>query len=235
VRVAVLQLSSQGMSNTKLYNYIRIAHKQGVKLLLLGEYIVNPFFKELEELSISMIKEQAQYQIKVLKELSSTYDITIVVPIVIVKKNKPYKTVAKFAPSSSAYYYQQLLINYSHWNEEKYFANDIQKLVSPLIFKINSIKFAILTGFELHFDEIFTFLKEKNIVTYDNITDDEAMDAFVWLSQSEGIIPAFESSHAIAYLKKMKPQEIKGRTILVNLSGRGDKDMVQAKNILNLD
>jgi predicted amidohydrolase len=163
VRVAVLQLSSQGMSNTKLYNYIRIAHKQGVKLLLLGEYIVNPFFKELEELSISMIKEQAQYQIKVLKELSSTYDITIVVPIVIVKKNKPYKTVAKFAPSSSAYYYQQLLINYSHWNEEKYFANDIQKLVSPLIFKINSIKFAILTGFELHFDEIFTFLKEKNI------------------------------------------------------------------------
>ena len=163
MKTAVLQLSSQGMSNTKLYNYIRIAHKQGVKLLLLGEYILNPFFKELEELSISMIKEQAEYQTKVLKELSTTYDMTIVVPLVIVKKNKPYKTVAKFAPSSTAYYYQQLLINYSHWNEEKYFANEIKEISSPLVFKINSFKFAIITGFEIHFDEIFAQLKEKNV------------------------------------------------------------------------
>ncbi|RLA68250.1 MAG: tryptophan synthase subunit beta [Epsilonproteobacteria bacterium] len=76
------------------------------------------------------------------------------------------------------------------------------------------------------------FLKENNIVTYDHITDDEALDAFVWLSQAEGIIPAFESSHAIAYLKKMKAEEIKGKTILLNLSGRGDKDMIQAQDIL---
>ncbi len=76
------------------------------------------------------------------------------------------------------------------------------------------------------------FLKENNKVTYDHITDDEAIEAFVWLSQREGIIPAFESSHAIAYLKKMKPEEIEGKVILINLSGRGDKDMMQAKDIL---
>lgn len=76
------------------------------------------------------------------------------------------------------------------------------------------------------------FLYEEGKVTYNHITDDEAMDAFVWLSRAEGIIPAFESSHAIAYLKKMKPEEIQGKTILVNLSGRGDKDMVQAQSIL---
>ena len=76
------------------------------------------------------------------------------------------------------------------------------------------------------------FLKDEGIATYDYITDDEAIDAFVWLSQAEGIIPAFETSHAIAYLKKMKPEEIQGKTILVNLSGRGDKDMIQAKDIL---
>ncbi len=46
------------------------------------------------------------------------------------------------------------------------------------------------------------FFKDNDIVTYDHITDDEAIDAFIWLSQSEGIIPAFESSHAIAYLKR---------------------------------
>ena len=76
------------------------------------------------------------------------------------------------------------------------------------------------------------YLKDENIVTYDHITDEEALDAFVWLSQAEGIIPAFESSHAIAYLKKMKKEDIEGKTILVNLSGRGDKDMIQAQEIL---
>jgi tryptophan synthase beta chain len=77
-----------------------------------------------------------------------------------------------------------------------------------------------------------SYLKEEGIVTYDYITDDEALDAFVWLSQSEGIIPALESSHAIAYLKKMKPEDVKGKTILVNLSGRGDKDMIQVQPLL---
>ena len=76
------------------------------------------------------------------------------------------------------------------------------------------------------------FHKDNNTVTYDNITDKEALDAFVWLSQKEGIIPAFESSHAIAYLKKLP--NIKDKLIIVNLSGRGDKDMVQAKKILSL-
>jgi len=76
------------------------------------------------------------------------------------------------------------------------------------------------------------YFKDKNIVTYNHITDDEAMDAFVWLSQAEGIIPAFESSHAIAYLKKMKKEDLEGKTILLNLSGRGDKDMIQAQDIL---
>lgn len=76
------------------------------------------------------------------------------------------------------------------------------------------------------------YLKDEGIVTYDYITDDQALDAFVWLSQKEGIIPAFESSHAVAYLKKMKLEAIKDQIILVNLSGRGDKDMIQAQEIL---
>jgi tryptophan synthase beta chain len=77
------------------------------------------------------------------------------------------------------------------------------------------------------------FHKENNTVSYDNITDQEALDAFVWLSRAEGIIPAFESSHAVAYLKKMT--DIKNKLIIVNISGRGDKDMMQAKQILNFD
>ena len=77
------------------------------------------------------------------------------------------------------------------------------------------------------------FHKENASVSYDSITDREALDAFVWLSRKEGIIPAFESSHAVAYLKKL--QDIEGKLIIVNLSGRGDKDMIQAKDILHFD
>ncbi|MFZ2890230.1 tryptophan synthase subunit beta, partial [Sulfuricurvum sp.] len=77
------------------------------------------------------------------------------------------------------------------------------------------------------------FHKDNGTVSYDNITDNEALEAFVWLSRTEGIIPAFESSHAIAYLKKM--DNIKDKLIIVTVSGRGDKDMIQAKQILNFD
>ncbi|RUM67072.1 MAG: tryptophan synthase subunit beta [Sulfurimonas sp.] len=77
------------------------------------------------------------------------------------------------------------------------------------------------------------FHKENRSIMYDHITDDEALEAFVWLSQKEGIIPAFESAHAIAYLKKMP--DIQGQLIIVNLSGRGDKDMMQAKELLHFD
>lgn len=163
MKAAVLQLSSQGMSSTKLYNYIRIANKKGVKLLLLGEYILNPFFKELESMSLSMIKEQEDFQVKMLKELSSTYSITIVAPMLIVKKQEVYKCVIKFAPNSTSYYQQQLLINYPHWNEKKYFSNDIKELKAPLVFTIDGFKFAIMNGFEIHFDEMFELLKDKNI------------------------------------------------------------------------
>lgn len=163
MKAAVLQLNAQGMSSTKLYNYIRIASKKGVKVLLLGEYVLNPFFKELEHMSVSMIKEQALHQIKILKDLTYTYNMLIIAPLIIVKKEKVYKCIAKFAPSSTSYYNQQILINYPHWNEEKFFANGIKQLQSPMIFKVDGFKFAVLNGFELHFDELFAKLRNKNI------------------------------------------------------------------------
>ncbi len=163
MKAAVLQLNSQGMSSTKLYNHIRIANKKGVQVLLLGEYVLNPFFKELENMSVSMIKEQAQHQIKVLKELSITYNMTIVAPLIVVKKQEVYKTIAKFSPTSTSYYQQQFLINYTHWNEEKFYANKISKIKTPMIFKLHGFKFAVMSGFELHFDTLFEKLSSKNI------------------------------------------------------------------------
>lgn len=60
---------------------------------------------------------------------------------------------------------------------------------------------------------------------YVSITDDEAVEAFEYLSRIEGIIPAIESSHALAYARKLAPQMGKDQIIVVNISGRGDKDV----------
>lgn len=68
-------------------------------------------------------------------------------------------------------------------------------------------------------------------VKYDSVTDDEAINAFKTLSRLEGIIPALESSHAIAYSLKIAKNYSKKDSIIVNLSGRGDKDV---ETILNL-
>lgn len=163
MRVAVLQLPSIGMSSTKLYNYVRIAQKKGVKLLLIGEGVLAPFFKELEGMSIAMIREQGEHHVKILRELAQTYAITIVSSMVIVKKGQPYKCVVKFAPHSTKYYYQQLLLNYTHWNEEKFFANEIAPLKAPMTFNIDGFKFAMMGGFELHFDAMFETVLSKNI------------------------------------------------------------------------
>jgi tryptophan synthase beta chain len=57
------------------------------------------------------------------------------------------------------------------------------------------------------------------------ITDDEALEAFHKLCRLEGIIPALESSHALAYAAKIAPHMQSDQILLVNLSGRGDKDM----------
>ncbi|MCA9908606.1 MAG: pyridoxal-phosphate dependent enzyme, partial [Anaerolineae bacterium] len=60
---------------------------------------------------------------------------------------------------------------------------------------------------------------------YISATDDEALDAFAWLSQLEGIIPALESAHAVAEAIKRAPTMPKDSILLINLSGRGDKDL----------
>ena len=56
------------------------------------------------------------------------------------------------------------------------------------------------------------------------VTDDEAVDAFEFLSRTEGIIPAIESAHAVAYAMKLAPGMSKDQIIIVTISGRGDKD-----------
>jgi tryptophan synthase beta chain len=78
------------------------------------------------------------------------------------------------------------------------------------------------------------WLRDERRVEYTFCTDDEALKAFRFLSETEGIIPAMESAHAIAEAMKLAPTLRPEQTIIVNLSGRGDKDVQQVAQMLGL-
>jgi tryptophan synthase beta chain len=75
------------------------------------------------------------------------------------------------------------------------------------------------------------YLRDQGRVEYTYATDDEALAAFRLLSEKEGIIPALESAHAVAEAIKQAPKMKKDRILMINLSGRGDKDVLQAAKI----
>ncbi len=75
-------------------------------------------------------------------------------------------------------------------------------------------------------------LHETKRVTYEAVTDEEALDAFQFLTKTEGIIPALESAHAVAYAMKLARTMSPDETMVICLSGRGDKDVEQVKSRL---
>jgi tryptophan synthase beta chain len=80
-----------------------------------------------------------------------------------------------------------------------------------------------------------SFLKSVDRIVYDTVTDNDALEAFTELSRSEGIIPALESCHALAYTKKLMKDMEKDEVVVVNLSGRGDKDVEVVADRMGLE
>ncbi|HVU37785.1 MAG TPA: tryptophan synthase subunit beta, partial [Opitutales bacterium] len=76
------------------------------------------------------------------------------------------------------------------------------------------------------------YYRDQGRIGYGYATDDETLDAFQLLSRLEGIIPALESTHAVAYAVKRAPKMKKSEILLVNLSGRGDKDVQEVARLL---
>jgi tryptophan synthase beta chain len=80
-----------------------------------------------------------------------------------------------------------------------------------------------------------SYLKSNQLVRYDSITDDEALAGVTLLSEKEGIIPALETAHAVAYLEKLMPDTNPDEIIVINISGRGDKDLSTIMDSYNKD
>jgi tryptophan synthase beta chain len=77
------------------------------------------------------------------------------------------------------------------------------------------------------------FLKESGRASYVSVTDAQALDAFSAFARDEGIIPALESAHALAFARELADERSKDDLILVNLSGRGDKDLAHVRSLLH--
>ena len=76
-----------------------------------------------------------------------------------------------------------------------------------------------------------SYLASIGRARYESVTDDEVVEAFQLLSRAEGILPALEPAHALAWVSRDR-EVLAGRTVLLNLSGRGDKDVAQMMDIL---
>ena len=161
--VAALQLPTLGMNATRLEFYLKQAQRRDVDVVLLGEYVLNHFFKEFATMAQNMVKEQTRKHLELLKTFAKRYDIVFIAPIILIKKDGYHKTIAKVTPKSSTYYEQQILLPYEHWNEKKFFSNPIAKLKAPMTFNLKGFKIMAMGGFELHFDYFWEEVRKKKI------------------------------------------------------------------------
>ena len=161
--VSALQLPTLGMNATRLEFYLKKASERGADIILLGEYVLNHFFKELAIMPPNMVKAQSKKHLELLRSLASKYDMVFVAPIVVIKKDTYHKTIVKITAKSTKYYAQQILLPYPHWNEKKFFANEIATLHPPMTFMLKGFKVMVMAGFELHFDYFWQCVIEQKI------------------------------------------------------------------------
>ncbi len=159
MKLAVLQTDNLPYDKAKLSYFIQSAKKEGTRLFILPEYVLNRFFKELERMPVSFIKNQTNHQIKHLKKLSEIYNVTFIAPVVKIINNQKYKAIIKINHSVK-YYYQQIYMPYPHWNEEKYFD---KKESMPLIFNLERVKFGAMFGFEAHIEKFWQYFFNKKV------------------------------------------------------------------------
>ena len=161
-KIAALQLSTLPLSDARLDYYLKACKDSGANLVVLGEYVLNSFFTELCAMSKQFIKEQSESKKASLAEFAKKYELTIIAPYVSVENKGFKKLCLKVLPSEIKSYEQQILMPYAHWNEDKFFCNHSEKL-RLFSFSYESLKCALLFGFEAHFDTFWQLILQKKL------------------------------------------------------------------------
>ena len=162
MKIAALQLQTLGLSNKKLRTYIENATNSGAKVIVLGEYVVNNFFKELTSMQKNMISSQSAYKIEAFESYAKEFEVDIIAPVIKVNDDKIYKVTARFSPLGTTYKNQEFLISYEHWDEETFFDNTPSKNVSVMHFYLGGLSISVINGFEIHFDHIWIDILKNN-------------------------------------------------------------------------
>lgn len=160
-RVAALQLHTLAMSDSRIDHYLNLAAKDGASVVVLGEYVINSFFNEIIKMPKSMIKEQSEHKKTSLSAMANRYNLTIIAPLLQIKGKECKKVIAKFSPQSTKYEEQNILIDYPHWNEAKFYSK--KESFGIMSFSVDKIKFGVIFGFEAHFDRIWAEIVAKKI------------------------------------------------------------------------
>ena len=163
MRIAALQLSTLPLSNSKLDNYLQTCSQKGVRIVVLAEYVINTFFKELQSMPKMLIAEQSRHKIEALSHYASTYNLIIIAPIVLVENGKIYKAIGKFTTEGVEFVNQNFLINYTHWDEDSFFDNEKSDAISFIHFEYNGITYAAINGFDIHFDQVWIEMVKKGV------------------------------------------------------------------------
>lgn len=158
--VAIFQL--ENLSDTqRIETYMKSLNSGSI--VLLGEYVIDSFFLQSWEKK-PPTKLKSKNKLDFLNELSMRYSHTIVAPCVQYHNKGYYKNMLILENGKTHAYAQQRLIQYEHWNEAKFFANDVSRLPKlPLTFRANGFRFGVLFGFEAHFDEFWMEFKNAGV------------------------------------------------------------------------
>ena len=149
--------------NDKTFNkYLsNFCKKKDIDLIVLGEYVLNPFFKTIKK-DYKKINKDFLALNAYLNNIATKYKTTIIAPIYECKNNKIFKSIAIIDEKKTNFYQSQRLMQMEHWNERDFFNNDL-RAKEPFVFKVNGFNISVLFGFEMHFDELWIKLKKKNV------------------------------------------------------------------------
>ncbi|MFQ6341438.1 carbon-nitrogen hydrolase family protein [Campylobacter sp. VTCC 70190] len=161
-KIAALQFATLALSESRLDYYLKASKDSGANLVVLGEYVLNSFFTELLSMPKNMIKEQSEVKKESLIKLAKKYELEIIAPYVSVEAKNYKKLCLKVTPKGVKSYEQQILMPYTHWNEEKFFGNKAKDL-KLFTFNYDKLKCALLFGFETHFDIFWQQIMAKKI------------------------------------------------------------------------
>ncbi|MDU7693276.1 MAG: carbon-nitrogen hydrolase family protein [Helicobacter sp.] len=152
--LAIIQSQNISLEDVKS----QLKHLKSGTLVIFNDYALDPFYTEL-----NFNAENAILKLNALKKLAKVHNLHLLIPLILPDpQNRALKKLALIKPKEVAFYPQQKLINYPHWDEQSFFAN-IDNNVPPLIFSKNGIKFGAIFGYEVHFDSIFALLNAQNV------------------------------------------------------------------------